>query len=70
MSFIKRLFGGGDKKAEASKANTGPAMRGSEPLQSAAQIDSTRNNMEAEMQADRARRQAIEDAKAPPAKQE
>ncbi len=63
MSFFKKLFGGGQKKAEAP-ASTGPGMRGSEPLQTSAQVDSTRNNMEAEMNADRARRQAAADAKA------
>jgi len=65
MSFFKKIFGGGDKKPKASSEGNQPnmpGMRGSEPLQSAAQVDSTRNNMEAELNADRARRQAKVDA--------
>lgn len=65
MSFFKNLFGG-DKKSQKKEAQ--PLMRGSEPLQSTEQIDSTRNTMEAEMQADRVRRQAQADAKEAPKK--
>jgi hypothetical protein len=51
MNLIKRLFGG-------TKQTEGEAMRGAGPVQTSDQQSATRARMEAEMVADRERRQA------------
>ena len=51
MNFIKKLFGPKDSTAKRTDLT-----RVTEPVQSATETESIRNHMEAEMQAERARR--------------
>jgi hypothetical protein len=58
MNFLNRLLGGGKKGKPESSTST---LRGAEPVQTKDEADAARKNMEDEMQADRARRQAKAD---------
>ena len=57
MNLLKKVFGGGKEKP----ARMSDLMRATEPVQTPEETESIRNNMEAEMLAERQRREAKAD---------